>query len=148
MFGNDRSALRRQFSSAWQKFLARQPLSPLEDQLIAVIQKHPEYHPILEDIDSGLEREFRTEQGETNPFLHLALHLAVAEQVATDRPGGIRQLYQTLSGAQQDSHRLEHQIMDCLADQLWLAQQQQHAPDETRYLECLQRLLQQNKTSH
>lgn len=140
MFGNDRSALRRQFSSTWQKFQAKQPLTPLENQLVTVIQNHPEYHTVLHQ-DKALEREYHPEQGETNPFLHMALHLAVAEQVATDRPSGIHHIYQSLLLQQQNTHAVEHLVMDCLAEQLWLAQQHQQPPDEIRYLECLQHLL-------
>ncbi|WP_204318325.1 DUF1841 family protein [Serratia marcescens] len=42
------------------------------------------------------------ELGETNPFLHMGLHLAVREQVATDRPQGIRTVYTKLIEKYQD----------------------------------------------
>ena len=38
---------------------------------------------------ASLDRDWAPKGGETNPFLHLSLHLAVAEQLAIDQPAGI-----------------------------------------------------------
>ncbi len=139
MFGNDRDSMRRYYLHCWQKQQAGQALDGLEQQIAAVVGEHPEYHALLEHPERALQREYLPENGETNPFLHMGLHLGLREQVATDRPAGIRQLYQQLI-SQYDLHTAEHRMMDCLAESLWLAQRNQRAPDEAAYLECLQKL--------
>ena len=139
LYGNDRDDLRRAWVEAWTKSRAGQPLEPLERLLAEVISEHPEHHPVLES-PGALEREFSPEAGHTNPYLHMGLHAAVREQLATDRPPGVRDLYAKLLPRFPDAHRLEHAFMECLAETLWDAQRAGTAPDEARYLERVRRL--------
>lgn len=141
MFGNDRDSLRRFYQQCWQKAHAKQPLDALEQQIVAVIQEHPEYQPLLQGKqgESALGQEYLPEQGETNPFLHMGLHLGLREQISTNRPDGIATRYQQLL-AQMGMHDAEHRMMDCLAESIWLAQRNGTAPDENAYLECLNKL--------
>lgn len=139
LYGNDRDDLRRAWVDAWSKSRAGQPLEPLERLLAEVIAEHPEYHSALE-IPDALEREFTPEAGRTNPFMHMGLHVAIREQLATDRPPGARALYAKLLPRYQDAHRLEHALMECLAETLWDAQREGTAPDEDRYLARVRRL--------
>ena len=106
-----------------------------------VIDMHPEYHALLEQ-GHHQGNNYAPEQGETNPFLHMGMHLAIQEQVSMDRPAGIQTIYQTLTQANQDGHQTEHQMMECLGEALWQAQraQGQQPPDEEAYLQCLQTL--------
>lgn len=136
MFGNDRDSMRRYYLQCWQKFQQKQPLDALEQQIASVIAEHPEYHVLLEHHDTALQRDYIPEGGETNPFLHMGLHLGIREQVATNRPAGIGELYRQLV-IKYGNHDAEHRMMDCLAESIWLAQRNQTAPDETAYLECL-----------
>ena len=137
MFGQDRSQLRQQYFAAWHKYLAQQPLDPLEQLIVSIIQQHPEYHALLEDEASNLDKDFTPEMGQTNPFLHMAMHIAIQEQLATQRPTGITECYQQLRQQNQDRHEVEHQMMECLAEMMWQSQQQGTLPDETAYLQCL-----------
>lgn len=138
MFGNDRDSMRRYYLQCWQKFQQKQPLDALEQQIASVIAEHPEYHPLLEQNDTTLQRDYLPETGETNPFLHMGLHLGIREQVATNRPAGITELYQQLV-IKYGYHAAEHRMMDCLAESIWLAQRNQTTPDEAAYLECLKK---------
>ena len=140
MFSQDRSSMRRYFVDSWRRAGEGTPLEPLEAQIAQVIREHPEYHTMLENPDAALSREFFPEDGESNPFLHLSLHIAIQEQVGTDRPPGIRALYQRLAAAS-DAHEAEHQIMECLARSLWEAQREGCPPDEMAYLECVKHSL-------
>jgi hypothetical protein len=115
-------------------------LEPLEHQIAALVRQHPEYRTLLADAQAAIACDFTPEAGETNPFLHLGLHLALLEQVTTDRPPGIREHYQRLVRRTGDAHTAEHLAMECLAKALWDAQRAQRPPDETAYLECLARL--------
>ena len=138
-YGIDRGDLRRAYVDAWSKARAGQPLEPLERLLAEVVAEHPEYHPALESPDA-LDREFTSESGDTNPFLHMGLHVAIREQLATDRPPGVREAYAKLLPRFGDAHRLEHALIECLAETLWEAQRAGTAPDEARYLECVRRI--------
>ena len=84
-----RSTLRRMYVEAWRKHRASLPVEMVEDQIIRVVALHPEYAQLLESGPAALERDYTPEDGQTNPFLHMGLHLAIREQVATDRPAGI-----------------------------------------------------------
>ena len=113
-------------------------MSPLEIQITAVIAEHPEFLDAITATD--LDRDYAPEGGQTNPFLHMGLHLGIREQVATDRPPGIANIHRQLAARHRDAHRAEHEMIECLAETLWEAQRAGNAPDETRYLERLRRL--------
>jgi len=138
--GEGREQLRRRYLAAWQKFQRQAPLEPLEAQLAAVIAEHPEYVSWLESGDGALLAEFPPEGGRENPFLHMGLHLAVREQVATDRPAGIAAIHGELTRRLSGAHPAEHRMIEPLAETLWEAQRSGQAPDETAYLERLRRL--------
>jgi hypothetical protein len=138
--GESREQMRRRYLEAWRKFSAREALEPLEAQIAAVIAEHPEYIGWLESGDAALLAQFTPEGGRENPFLHMGLHLAIREQVATDRPAGIAQVHRTLAGRSLGTHEAEHRMIEPLAETLWEAQRRGGAPDEARYLERLHRL--------
>ena len=134
-----REQLRRVYVDAWRKHREGIPMEPLEAQIADVIALHPEYHAMLEGSDAALERDFTPEGGQSNPFLHMGLHLAVREQVSTDRPAGIRRAYAAVVQRTGSEHDALHQVIECLAESLWEAQRAGVAPDEKIYL---QRVLQ------
>jgi hypothetical protein len=135
-----REQMRRMYLQTWRKFSEKQPLEPLEAQIAAVIAEHPEYLAWIESGDPALAAEFTPERGEANPFLHLGLHLAIREQVATDRPHGIAQIHRTLAAKLGDAHAAEHAMLDPLAETLWESQRNATMPDEQAYLERLKKL--------
>ena len=137
IFGQDRNELRKMYADAWQKRVDGQVLSPLEDQIARVVEGHPEYHAA---VTGDLEKDFAVEGGQTNPFLHMGLHLGIREQVATDRPAGIAAVFQALAARAGDAHEAEHLMIDCLAETLWESQRQNQPPDEAAYLERLRKL--------
>ena len=137
IFGQDRNELRRMYADAWRKHAAEEPLSALEAQIATVIAEHPEYH---DAVTGDLDKEFTVAGGETNPFLHMGLHLGIREQVATNHPAGIRAVFEQLAAKLGDAHEAEHRMIDCLAETLWTAQREQRPPDELQYLESLRKL--------
>lgn len=135
-----RDSLRRAYLDAWRKRREGRPLEPLEDQIATVIEQHPEYLDALEDA-SSIDRDYGPESGVPNPFLHMGLHLAIREQVATDRPPGIRAVHEALARRLGTVHEAEHRMLDCLGEALWLSQRSGLPPDEVRYLASLEALL-------
>jgi hypothetical protein len=141
MFGAERDQMRQVFFEAWRKNQAGEQLQPLEQMVVGVVNQHPEYHAMLNDPQASLMREFPPETGQTNPFLHMAMHIGLLEQVSTDRPSGIADLYRRLCQRLGDGHEAEHQFMECLGLMLWEAQSAHRMPDEKAYLECLNKLV-------
>ncbi len=140
MFGNDRDQLRRYYGAVWQKAKRGELLEPLEQIIATTLRAHPEYQPLVAAIESALSREYLPDQGQTNPFLHLGMHIAIQEQLHSDRPVGMVAIYQRLCRRLGDSHAAEHAMMDCLGETLWEAQRTGQAPDERAYLQRLRRL--------
>ena len=134
-----RDELRRQYVDAWRRQREGLPLMPLDAQIAAVVTLHPEYHALLES-QSSAAGDYSVEGGQTNPFLHMGLHLALREQLGTCRPAGIELVYQRLARRLGDVHEAEHRMIEVLAQALWEAQRAGRAPDEQRYLERLQGL--------
>lgn len=141
MFTQDRSQLRQAYIDAWQKYLHKLPMEPLEEIIASVISQHPEYHAILVPDEENLQRDYLPETGDTNPFLHMGMHIAIHEQLSTDRPTGIAAAFQQLVMNSGDAHAAEHAVMDCLGEMLWRAQRDNKLPDEQAYLNCIRNQL-------
>jgi hypothetical protein len=142
LFGQDRTQLRQVFFTAWRKYRAGEPMEPMERLIAEIVAHHPEYHASVENPEAHQDRDYLPETGESNPFLHLAMHIAIQEQLGTDRPAGFRAVYRTLVARASDPHAAEHRIMDCLGETLWRAQREGAPPDEAAYMDCLRRLAQ------
>ena len=136
MFGQDRTELRQMFFTSWKKHQDKKIMEPLEAVVANIIELHPEYHSLLEDQET-VDKDYTPEMGQTNPFLHMAMHISIQEQLSTKRPSGIEQIHQSMLNKIKDPHETEHVMMECLGKMLWEAQSQNRAPDENDYLVCL-----------
>ncbi|MBC8006682.1 MAG: DUF1841 family protein [Prolixibacteraceae bacterium] len=141
MFNPSRADSRRFFFATWAKYRSHAPLEGLERTAIEIILLHPEHHALLDDSQRNLDRDFPPESGAVNPFLHLSLHLAIAEQLSIDQPRGISAACRELAGRAASEHDALHVLLECLGETVWQAQRNQAAPDETAYLECIRRRL-------
>ena len=140
MFGNDRNEMRQMFYTAWSNFNKKALLQPLEQVIVNIIQLHPEYHTLLED-ETTIDKDFTPEMEESNPFLHMSMHIAIQEQLSTQRPASIQHVYQALLSKHQDAHHIEHMLMECLGQMIWQAQRDQTTPNEAHYIECIEKLI-------
>jgi len=134
-----RDEVRRVYLAVWRKLQAGDLLEPMEALIAEVIEMHPEYHALLDDSDTATNADFTPEQGRTNPFLHMGMHIALREQAGSDRPPGVGALYRKLS-AGRGPHEAEHAMMECLGQALWSAQRDGVEPDLANYLDCLKKL--------
>jgi len=139
MFTPTRDEARRFLADAWSKYRASEPLSTLEQRVVEIVTLHPEYHDLLENAQRHLERDFTPDGGAMNPFLHLSLHLAVAEQLAIDQPPGVRAEFERLRAARGDPHAALHDVLECLAETMWQAQRTRSQPDGAAYLDCVRK---------
>ena len=139
MFNPTRDQSRLFLFEVWQKHKDKAPLTPLESMTLDIVLEHPEYHAVLENRERYLDRDWKPEGGETNPFLHLAMHLAIAEQVSIDQPPGIRAAIERIAGRRGSMHDARHDVMECLAEVIWQAQRNGTGFDNAIYLQCLER---------
>jgi hypothetical protein len=137
-FDPSRDQARNFLFESWRKHRESQLLSPLEDLAVQLIAKHPEYIGILEHPGRYQGRDYLPEGGDTNPFLHLMMHLAVEEQLSIDQPTGIRAHFVRLSRRLGSEHDAQHRMMECLGEMLWQAQRNHTQPDAAVYLSCLE----------
>ena len=138
--GLSRDELRTMYRAAWRKFKQQQTLTPLDKQLVAIVSELPEDHVIVESAASDLAN-YSPRSGQLNPWLHMGLHMAIREQVGTNRPHGIAEIHKKLAARTGGAHEAEHRMLEVLAEELWAAQRSGKAPDEMQYLERLRRLV-------
>ena len=142
LFNPSRDEVRSFFFEAWAKFSAQKPLTDLEKIALGIMHMHPEYHAILNQPEQFKSQEYFPELGETNPFLHMSLHLSILEQISINQPMGIADIYQKLKLKHQNEHHFEHiaqhDILECLAETIWQAQRNNAAMDSASYLQLLQ----------
>ena len=133
--------MRSAYIAAWRKAQTGATLTPLEAQIAQVVAEHPEYQALLAGPPEVLDAQFLPDSGVDNPFLHLGLHLALREQVSTDRPTGIASIHVALSARLGSAHAAEHRMFEALGQILWEAQRSGQPPDDSAYLERLRRLI-------
>ena len=137
MFNPSRDQAREFWFVAWAKFQAQTQLTGLEKIAIEIAVRHPDYHAMLERTDANVTRDFPPEAGATNPYLHLSMHMAIAEQIGINQPVGITEIYKTLCEQKGEEHAAQHEVMDCLGEMIWHAQRHRTAPDPRVLFACL-----------
>src|SRR5687768_13293128 len=137
MFNPSREQARQFFFDTWRKYQQQEMLSPMEDMALEVILLHPEYHAMLNDPERYQDKDYLPEMGNTNPFLHMSMHIAIKEQLSIDQPVGIRKRFERLLKLTRDEHAAMHEVMECLAEMIWQAQRNQSPFDASVYFECL-----------
>jgi hypothetical protein len=141
LFNPSKEEVRQFFCEAWTKQQRSGILTPMESIAARWMVEHPEYHGILSDLESAKETEYTPEKGQTNPFLHLSMHMSITEQVQIDQPPGIREASKQLSIKLDSEHEAQHRIMECLGQVLWNAQRDGAPPDMVAYVEAIKKLL-------
>ena len=138
LFNPSRDEVREFFFNTWSQLKAQKPLTDLEKIALGVINMHPEYQAILDAPAQYKSQEYFPEFGETNPFLHMSLHLSILEQVSINQPTGIADIYQRLKLKYQDEHDAQHTILECLGEAIWQAQRNNTALDANFYVQLMQ----------
>lgn len=139
MFQPSQHDVRRFFCEVWRKHAQGLPLDAMESQAAPWVSEHPEYAAALQDLDAALAAVYTVEDGRTNPFLHLSMHLSIDEQLAIDQPTGIRQAVELLAARRGSLHAAQHEVMDCLGEMVWASQRSGLPPDGHAYLDAVRR---------
>ena len=138
MFSPSQADVRRFFCSVYAKAQTGQPMEAIETLASLWIEEHPEYHAELADIDAALGAMLQADEGKSNPFLHLSMHLSISEQCSIDQPRGIRQAVELLAHRRNSLHLAHHDAMDCLGTMIWESQRAGRPPDGNAYIACVQ----------
>lgn len=138
LFNPSRDEVRQFFFDAWARFKQQQPLTDLEKMAVSIMHMHPEYHAMLDAPAHYLQQAYYPEMGETNPFLHMSLHLSIQEQISINQPTGITTAYRKLCSQFQEEHAAQHALLECLAETIWLAQRNQSGLDAAHYLQLIE----------
>jgi len=139
MYNPSQDDVRRFFCQVYVKQQAQTLIDALEVLAGEWVAEHPEYHAVLTDEASALTRQFTGENGQSNPFLHLSMHLSISEQCSIDQPRGIRQAVELLASKRNSLHDAHHEVMECLGTMLWESQRSGQAPDGQAYIDAVQR---------
>lgn len=139
MFNPSQADVRRFFCDTYRKLQANEILTPMEAIARDWIVEHPEYHKDLSDVEQALAADYAVDRGQTNPFLHLSMHLSITEQVSIDQPVGIRGACEGLAQRLNSLHEAHHEIMECLGQMIWNSQRAGLPPDGDSYVECVKR---------
>jgi hypothetical protein len=139
MFQPSQNDVRRFFCAAFARNRDGLPLEPMQALAARWITQHPEYHAELADEAAALAAVYTVEDGRTNPFLHLSMHISIEEQLGIDQPTGIRQAVELLAKRRNSLHQAHHEVMDCLGEMIWASQRSGLPPDGQAYLEAVQR---------
>ena len=139
MFNPSQEDVRRFFCAVYAKSQNAQPMDAIETLAGQWIAEHPQYHADLGDEEAAISRVYAEGSGQTNPFLHLSMHLSISEQCSIDQPRGIRQAVELLTHKRQSLHAAHHEAMDCLGTMLWESQRAGRPPDGQAYIDCVQR---------
>ncbi len=137
MFQPSQQDVRRFFCGAAAKQRGGAVLTPMEDIAARWIAQHPEYDADLADEAQALARVYTVEEGRSNPFLHLSMHLSIEEQCSIDQPTGIRQAVALLAARRNSLHEAHHEVMECLGEMVWASQRSGLPPDGQAYLEAV-----------
>jgi len=139
MFQPSQHDVRRFFCATWRKQRGSLPLTPMEAMAADWVGEHPEYHADLADVDAAVAASYSVEDGRTNPFLHLSMHLSIAEQCSIDQPTGIRQAVALLAARRNTLHQAHHEVMECLGEMIWASQRSGLPPDGQAYIDAVRR---------
>jgi len=141
LFNPTREEVRRFFCDTWKKKTEDHILTPMEMIASDWMVQHPEYHALLSDPEGAVAQDYTPERGETNPFLHLSMHLSISEQISIDQPPGIKAIAEKLAKKLGSEHEAQHAMMECLGQVMWEAQREGQALSPEKYLEALQKLI-------
>lgn len=139
MFNPSQEDVRRFFCAVYAKARAGTALEAIETIAAQWMEEHPEYQGDFADADRAVATVYESEQGRTNPFLHLSMHLSISEQSSIDQPRGIRQAIELLTHKRNSLHQAHHEAMECLGTMLWESQRAGKPPDGDAYIACVQR---------
>jgi hypothetical protein len=139
MFAPSQQDVRRFFCETWRRQRDGLPLDPMQAKAAPWLTQHPEYDGDLADEAAALAAVYTVEEGRTNPFLHLSMHLSIDEQSGIDQPHGIRDALARLAERRNSLHDAHHEVMECLGEMIWQSQRSGLPPDGPAYLDAVRR---------
>jgi hypothetical protein len=137
MFSPSQADVRRFFCAVLAKQRQSLPMDAMETLAAHWVSLHPEYHDDLSNESEAIHRMYEVEDGKTNPFLHLSMHLSLSEQYRIDQPPGVKRAIDELTLKMGSDHRAHHEAMECLGVMVWESQRSGKPPDGHAYVDAL-----------
>jgi hypothetical protein len=131
--------VRRFFCAAYRRQARRRALTPMDALAARWIDRAPRIPRRPGRRAAALAAVYTVEDGRTNPFLHLSMHLSIEEQCSIDQPTGIRQAVELLAARRNSLHEAHHEVMECLGEMIWASQRSGLPPDGLAYLDAVRR---------
>jgi len=63
--------------------------------------------------------------------------LALRDQLSLNQPKGVKEVHQKLINHYKDSHEVEHLMMECIAEMIYISQKNNTTMDQESYLNCI-----------
>jgi hypothetical protein len=124
----------------WAQAQAGIPLEGEDANLARALQEHPEYHDVWEQAATNPTEEEVVRDG-VNPFLHIAIHTVVENQIAARDPPQVAETLETLMQAGYDRHDATHAIASALAEEIYEIMRYERPFSARKYLRALRKLV-------
>ncbi len=131
---------RARFVQIWEKAKGNFPLEGEEAFFAQVMLEHREHHPVFDMGEAAFKIDFSARR-ETNPFLHISLHVMAEQQIASRQPVETEEVFLALKAGGALRHDVIHKIGGALAQVLQDAFLKNKPIDEVDYLVRLKNLL-------
>lgn len=121
----------------------KRPKALSEDEAYRIaLNDHPEYKRMIDE--GNLPDEIVDEEGNAmSPRAHLAMHQIVERQLASNKPRGVVDIERRLLALGVSRHDVRHIIATAMSDEMWHVMKGHRPFDERRYLNELQRLVEE-----
>jgi MoaA/NifB/PqqE/SkfB family radical SAM enzyme len=113
-------------------------------RLLEVLKEHREYYKVWGIADT-IDEPGYTIKG-VNPFLHVAAHLIIENQLAEENPKEVREILKQLEEAGADRHDAIHLIANPVMEQVFYTMKHKRPFDEQKYVSDLRRIVNDYKT--
>lgn len=133
-----RGVTRSRLGLIWELVKAGGELDEEDARLAEVLEQHPDYYDVWEAAQS-MEKEEVTRDG-VNPFLHVAIHQVVENQLAENDPPQTAGTLAALRRAGYDRHDAIHMIGRVVSDEIFEILKEERPFDEAAYVAALEDL--------
>lgn len=100
---------------------------------------HKEYHGTWERAGELANYEYNPET-EVNPFLHIAIHATIENQIATNTPEDVAIALESLRAKGESHHDAVHRIGTLLMEEILGTMKHKETFDEQRYVQNLRKI--------
>lgn len=134
------SKFRQHLRLIWEvSALDQESLSKEDQLLVEIMQLHPDYYDLWENLDEVADEEI--ERDGTNPVVHVLIHQIVENQIADQEPPETVETLDQLMQQGASRHEAVHKIGEVLVGDMTEMLQSNRIFDNQRYVQSLRQLV-------